>query len=788
MQILNNDYWNSYLKPYVADLGVALAFGVGCLLFKTFKKDDSNLTKSIKESIKKTLTKWNTATSLQKFHSLIINNTDKSVDAYKILKSMSEAEISPEVSTYNCLIYMSFDLEHYEIAYKLYEEISDFTFPIQPDVVTFNILLKGLIKEIRDNDLPVSQTKELADKYLEKINKYKSEIEKRRIKFDDFTFNTLIDAYVECGALNQALNTYEDMKNYSSDTEKQFKLTEEKEITKVLKPDIYTYTTLIKGLKIDPNQEENLTKILDIYENIKTGKIEGIKVDEYLVNSVLDACVRFNKQEKAISIFGELSELNIKPSVITYSILLKTYAASGNLEKATELFNKMKLEEVKPNEVIYDCLLNCAIKTQRLDMMKEIYDSMIKDKITPNGIIYSTLVKGFNRTKNYNMAFQLYENMSTQQLEKVDIVFFNALLDCCVEGNNPNKMIELYSFIKQKSEASKDLFQPTVVTYSTLLKGYTKFNLHHEAQALYNQTISNSNIYVDEVFFNTMADYWAKIKDADKVLEILQKMKERKVIKSSVIYSILIKLYSTLGNEDSAIKAYDEMKKEGLKPTLITYTAVMQMFIKNKKMDYAINVFYEMRSNDIAIDAVTYNFIINGCSFNKKLEKAIEILEISFKDNIKLHENTYNNVLEYLVANKFMRNNERCHLAGQILKNLKERNISLKYEVYSKVMKMMYQSNSSQAVKEIENYTKFSSLKSENTRDNYAKKENDYKQSYSKNESVYAENTYTTSTYNGNKSSYNNNNNNSNITSTQQQEVKKTGFNRSGNYKNYNQF
>lgn len=794
MQILNNDYWNGYLKPYVADVGVALAFGVGCLLFKAFKKEDKNM-KLIKETIKTSLNKWEAATSLQRFHSLIINNTDTKTDAYKILRNMSEANITPEIVTYNCLIDMSFQLCQYENAYKLYEEISDFTFPVQPDTITYNILLKGLVKEIRENREENNSigfsSKQI---FLERITKYQNEINQRKLVKDDFTYNTMLDALVELNELESSWEIYTEMNNNNT----------ENTTSKVIKPDIYTYTTLIKGLKnsynnntLSNNNEKHFNKIIEIYSDIKNNKIENLKVDEFLINSVLDSCVKYEQFETALKIFTEIEkESDITPSVITYSIILKGYSNLGKLDEAIDLYNRMKLKNVKANEVVYDCLLNCAIKCQRVDMMKDIYENMRNDKISANGVIFSTLVKGFNRTKNYNLAFQLFENMSEQQLSRTDIVFFNALLDCCIESNDKAKMIEIYSLIKKKSESTLDNknnndndsnntqdFQPTIVTYSTILKGYCKFNLEKEAIELYDKLLQ-SEMYLDEVFFNTMADYYSKKKDAYNALNVLKSMKEKSIIRSSVIYSILIKLFSSMNQEHKAVEIYSEMKAEGLKPTLITYTTIMQMFIRVKKMNEAINVFYEMRNSSISVDAVSYNFIINGCSFNKKLETAITILELSFKDNVKLNDNTYSNVLEYLVGNKFMKINDRCQAAGMILTNLKERGIDIKYEIYSKVMKMLYQSHEKDGAKEIEKlsgFKKFGKMNSSsnNNTNNSSKFE---KKSYNNANCYKGDSIYSTPNNNNNSS-----NSNPNPVSTNTNTKTNNGFSRAG-FKTYNQF
>merc|ERR1711934_423685 len=99
-----------------------------------------------------------------------------------------------------------------------------------------------------------------------------------------------------------------------------------------------------------------------------------------------------------------------------------------------------------------------------------------------------------------------------------------------------------------------------------------------------------------------------------------------------------------------------------------------------------IELFEEIKKRGMKPDQVSYNFIINGCSFNKKLEKAIEYLHESFKSQIKLSDDTYKNILQYLLNNKFMKTNERSKI-------LKEKNFEIPYDLYSKLMKVVYSAN-----------------------------------------------------------------------------------------------
>ena len=83
------------------------------------------------------------------------------MDAYKILHLIETNNLTPDIITYNCLLDMSFRLEQNETAHKLFEEISEKTFPVQPDTVTYNILLKQLVNEINRRESNLDQVKNL---------------------------------------------------------------------------------------------------------------------------------------------------------------------------------------------------------------------------------------------------------------------------------------------------------------------------------------------------------------------------------------------------------------------------------------------------------------------------------------------------------------------------------------------------------------------------------------------------------------------------------------------------
>jgi pentatricopeptide repeat protein len=655
------------LEPYSNDISAALIITIGYYLYKYINKKENVQEKSSKKN-----SSQNNLETLNSFNTLILQNEDPLVDAYKILTQMHNAKIHPDITTYNRLIDMSFKFEQDENAFKLFEEVCDSYSGVQPDIVSFNIIMRHYVKEIREFKKYQSISFE---KKLEKVLKIFADIKAHDLPLNSITYNTVMDACNEVGDFRKALSLFEEMQSQK------------------IKPDIFTYSILLKGMK-KMKGTDNVKKAVEIYEFAKKESDE-IKIDEVLYNSILDICITNNELDKAREIFEEMKNGNIIPSVVTYSIMIKGYGNNKNFEKCYELYNELISKKISPNEVIFGSLMNCAVKCSNLELMIEIYQKMKEFGIETNPIIYTTLIKGFSKQKKYQEAFEIYDSMPKEVKEKSCIILYNTILDVCSESENFQILLSIFQELKD--EGKTNLPNPNLVTYITVIKGLIKGKRFDEALKIYNE-LKNTNIRLDEIIFNLMIDGFAEAGHQKTAENLFLEMKKLNVKRTSVIYSILVKMYAKNGikKEEDLTKATELislMRADGIKPTIITFTTIMQMYIRKKNIKSAINIFQEIKKEGLVPDVVSYNFIINGCTFNQNLESGIFFLLESINLKMKLSPETYKNTLEYLMNNKFMKYNERVHHASEILKGMKENNIQLNYETYSKVMRLIIKNN-----------------------------------------------------------------------------------------------
>merc|ERR1719504_4818 len=115
------------------------------------------------------------------------------------------------------------------------------------------------------------------------------------------TFNTILNAFAQGGAMSRVPALLEDMKTADPPAE----------------PDIVTYSTIVKGFC----NSGNLDRALCILEDIRSdGKLAP---DEMMYNSLLDGCAKEHRPDDAVWLLSDMKKWSIAPSNYTLSMLVK---------------------------------------------------------------------------------------------------------------------------------------------------------------------------------------------------------------------------------------------------------------------------------------------------------------------------------------------------------------------------------------------------------------------------------------------------------------------------------
>merc|ERR1719299_10507 len=188
-----------------------------------------------------------------------------------------------------------------------------------------------------------------------------------------------------------------------------------------VKPNRVTCSILLKCLDAK-SEEPNIARTMDLISDMDE------PMDEVLLSSVVEACVRIRKPELLST---KLEQLKTSSGVSvsgahTFGSLIKAYSHAQDIDGVWRCWLEMRSRHIKPTSITIGCMVEAIVNSGDAEGAYELVHQMQDDKQcreSLNAVIYCSVLKGFAREKKLERVWQVYEEMSRKKLE-VSIVTF----------------------------------------------------------------------------------------------------------------------------------------------------------------------------------------------------------------------------------------------------------------------------------------------------------------------------------------------------------------------------
>ncbi|PSS01124.1 Pentatricopeptide repeat-containing protein [Actinidia chinensis var. chinensis] len=224
---------------------------------------------------------------------------------------------------------------------------------------------------------------------------------------------------------------------------------------------------------------------------------------------------------------------------------------------------------------------------------------------------------------------------------------FNIILNgwCNIIGN-PREAKRVWREMSERGIACD------VISYSSIISCYSKFNNLHEVLKLFNR-MKEHGVAPDRKVYNAVIHALAKGKRVKDACNMLRAMEEKGIAPSAVTYNSLIKPLCRASQLDEGQEVFHEMLKRGLSPTIRTYhvffrilrtgeevfallekmnkmgcrpnndtyAMLLRKFCRWRQLDNVFKLWSEMSKNG-GPDRSSYTALIHGLFLNGKLEEA----------------------------------------------------------------------------------------------------------------------------------------------------------------------
>lgn len=395
---------------------------------------------------------------------------------WKLLIDMRSFGIEPDVVSFTILIDSLCKMSHRrEATLILFKMIG---FGISPDAVSLSCIVDSYCKsEKRDEIL----------RFLDFFN----------VPFDLYMYTSLLSMFCRAGDMVQASDTFKEM------------------LCLGFLPDCFSYTTMIDGY----------CKVKDI--------------------------------NKALQFLGRMFKVGIDPSVATYTTLINGYCGSGDLERAEFLFEEMTRKGMVPDIVVYNTLINGYGKNGQLHKAFELLDLMKAVGISPDTVTYNSLIHGLVVKGFVIEAHDLLKELLRKGFPTDTITFTSIIGGFSARGQFEEANL-VWSYISKK---------PDVITCSALLNGYCRACHMDEATALFKRMI-HAGLLPDLILYNSMIHGFCSLGNIEDAFQLLDMMVRQGIIPNSVTLQALVHGYEKRKVENpveiAAIKLQEILFNNGL--------------------------------------------------------------------------------------------------------------------------------------------------------------------------------------------------------------------------------
>jgi pentatricopeptide repeat-containing protein PET309 len=340
---------------------------------------------------------------------------------------------------------------------------------------------------------------------------------------DRHVYNILIEDCVRSGMFEDAASIIEEMRN------------------RQLPPLAETYTTIIAALA-----ERGDPVMAEAY--YKRALREGVKPDRHMVATLMTAHSTVGSWKGVIRAFDYLTssdDRHLRPRIDVYNILLKAYVLAGSpFEIVSDVFQRMEQSGVRPTVHTFSILIKSAVDTGQMDVAMRVFmelDSLAQVWETGfkvNVYALTILMAGYLRLGDRLKAKKIYDEMLLRGISPSSVTY-GSILRAYVEEDRQENIRLACDFMKSLMESSEQ-------SQDWLLTSYSRFSGF-------------------EKIYSPLMTLFARKAKPEQVEELMDEMVKAGGERTLATLTLLLNAYRNTGNVDECRRVWDEILSVALR-------------------------------------------------------------------------------------------------------------------------------------------------------------------------------------------------------------------------------
>ncbi|XP_044502827.1 pentatricopeptide repeat-containing protein At3g61520, mitochondrial-like [Mangifera indica] len=486
--------------------------------------------------------------------------------------------------------------DSYKKLYDLYKQCKDQNVPLSINAAT--LLIRRLGKA------------DTVDQSLLVYNELEPNIKNTHLR------NVLIDVLLKDGRFDDALDVLDQMLQRDSEFPPN-------DVT----GDIVFHALTKKGRFRRKVSDEEIVSLVN-----KFGEREVFPDMFWLTQMISRLCKNF-KTDLAWDVLHDLMKLGAPIEVASCNALLSGLAKSGDFKRMNKLLLEMKEYDIRPSVLTFGILINRLCKSWRVDEALQVFEKMSASKekdwvsIEPDVIIYNTLIDGLCKVGRVEEGLGLMERIRSQEGCQPNVVTYNCLIDGFCKAGNIESGQELFDQMREEG------VMPNVITLNTLIDGMCKHGRINNAVQFF-KDMMKKGLYGNAVTYTTFINAFCNVNNIKEAMEWFHDMCRAGCTVDAVVYYTLISGLCQAGRVNDASVVLSKLKEAGFRPDTVCYNVLIGAFCKKKMLDKAYEMLAEMEAAGIRPDCVTYNTLISYLSKDGNFLAARQLMKRMLDDGL----------------------------------------------------------------------------------------------------------------------------------------------------------
>ncbi|KAM1010663.1 pentatricopeptide repeat-containing protein At2g42920, chloroplastic-like [Malus sylvestris] len=370
------------------------------------------------------------------------------------------------------------------------------------------------------------------------------------IESDEFTRNTIIHMYANCGFLSEARKLFDED----------------------LECDNVAWNSMIMGL-FKCGEVSESKRLFD--------KMPSRNSVSW--NSMTSGFVRNGKYAEALELFGEMQKERIRPSEFTMVSLLNASAQLGAIGQGEWIHEYIKKNGIEMNGIVVTAITNMYCKCGSIEKALRVFEAAPNKGLS----CWNTMIMGLAVNGCEGEAIELFSRLETSNFIPDGVSFLGVLTAC----NHSGKVEKARDYLSKMTRSYK--IEPSIKHYSCMVNVLGRAGLLEEAEEL----IDNMPVKADAIIWGSLLSSCRKHSNIE-----MAKRAAKRVIEldpnDSCGYVLMSNVYAASSRFQEAMKERLSMKEQKIEKepgcSLIEVDGEVHEFIAGGRLHHKAPEIYSL--------------------------------------------------------------------------------------------------------------------------------------------------------------------------------------------------